>query len=167
MAAANSPTPVDPPREGLPCLDPSGLRARLEEEISRAVRQSTALSCLLVRIEGDPALGGDGGRRLQEQALAYVAAALAKQLRRFDRIGHDRPNELVVVLPGADGRRGEIVARRALGRMRAVKLEVGGERRSLRVAVGIGAWTQGVNAEELLARARLAALMGRGEQSQS
>ncbi len=44
------------------------------------------------------------------------------------------------MLPGADGPRGEIVARRVLERLRAIKVEVDGERQPLRIAVGLAAW---------------------------
>ena len=62
-----------------------------------------------------------------------------------------------MLLPGADGPRGEIVARRALERLRAIKVEAGGQRRPLRVSVGIAAWQGDVGGEELLAQTRAAA----------
>jgi GGDEF domain-containing protein len=78
-------------------------------------------------------------------------------LRRFDRVGHAAEGELLVVLPGADERRGEIVARRALGRLHAVKIEVDGQRHPLRISMGIAAWRTGLTSEQLLSQTRLAA----------
>ena len=59
------------------------------------------------------------------------------------------------MLPGADGPRGEIVARRVLDRLRAIKVEADGMRRPLRVSVGLAAWREDLSGEELLARRAL------------
>ena len=42
-------------------------------------------------------------------------------------------------------------------RLRAIKVEAGGERRPLRVSVGLAAWREDVGGEELLAQTRAAA----------
>jgi len=147
------------------CLSPSELAMRLDEEISRAGRHRTALSCLLVSIDDVHELARAHGEELPGRALAYLGAALGRQLRRFDRVGRSAEGELLVVLPGADERRGEIVARRALGRLHAVKIEVEGVRSPLRISVGIAAWREGWTAEQLLAQTRVAARCGRSEES--
>ncbi|HEV2998431.1 MAG TPA: hypothetical protein VGX16_04945, partial [Solirubrobacteraceae bacterium] len=92
------------------------------------------------------------------------------EVRCFDRVGppavdgtggpgeRERPgHELLVVLPGADRPRAEIVARRLLGRVRAIKVEARGERHAMRVSIGIAAWREGLSSRELLAAARAAA----------
>lgn len=146
-------TPTGPPG----CLSSPELAARLDEEVNRAGRHHTALSCLLVSLDDVEHLAQTHGEELPAQALAYLGAALGRELRRFDRIGHAAEGELLVVLPGADERRGEIVARRALGRLHAVKIEVEGKRRPLRISMGIAAWHEGLTAEQLLSQTRLAA----------
>jgi GGDEF domain-containing protein len=100
------------------------------------------------------------GQELPAQALAYLGEALIRQLRRFDRVGQAAEGELLVVLPGADERRAEIVARRALGRLHSVKVEVQGKREPLRISVGIAAWREGLEAEHLLSQTRIAAQRG-------
>lgn len=139
-----------------PCdaSDAAELLVRLDEEISRAQRQRTALSCLLVGLDRER-LGEDHGEQLSEQALAYMACALTRQLRRFDRVGRLSAGELLVLLPGADGPRAEIVARRALRRLRAVKVELDGRRHTIAVAIGLVTWSEGVSAVQMLARTRL------------
>jgi diguanylate cyclase (GGDEF)-like protein len=139
------------------CLSAGDLAERLEEEINRAGRHGTPLSCLLVAIEDLKELAARHGRELPEQALAYAGPALLRELRRFDRVGRPSDTELLVVLPGADGPRGEIVARRVIDRLRAIKIEAGGVRRPLRVSVGLAAWHEDLNGEQLLAQARAAA----------
>ena len=91
-----------------------------------------------------------------------MGEALRRELRRFDRVGRPSEGELAVLLPGADGPRGEIVARRALARLRAIKVEADGERRPLRVSVGLAAWREDVGGEELMAQTRAAARRGHG-----
>ncbi|MFI5010701.1 MAG: GGDEF domain-containing protein [Solirubrobacterales bacterium] len=135
----------------------------MEEEINRAGRHGTPLSFLLVVIDNLEELSRDHGSELPEQVLAYVAKALPRQLRRFDRIGMPSEGELLVVLPGADGPRGEIVARRVLDRMRTIKVEAEGARQPLRVSVGLAVWQEDLGSEEMLARTRAAAQRGSGE----
>jgi diguanylate cyclase (GGDEF)-like protein len=141
----------------LACLSAAALADRLEEEINRAGRHGTPLSCLLVAIEDLAELASRHGRELPEQALAYAGPALLRELRRFDRVGRPSDTELLVVLPGADGPRGEIVAKRVIDRLRAIKIETDGVRRPLRVSVGLAAWREDLDGEQLLAHTRAAA----------
>lgn len=145
------------PRSPRECLAASELSGRLDEEIARAERHRTPLSCLLVSIDDIERLASVPGADLPARALAYLGAALERQLRRFDRVGRPAAGELLIVLPGADERRAEMVARRALGRLHAVKLELDGARRPLHVSIGIAQWQEGLGVRELIERARLAA----------
>jgi diguanylate cyclase (GGDEF)-like protein len=161
------------PRSDLPstgsheCLAPTALSERLEEEIKRAERHGTPLSCLLVVVENLDEMAREHGGELREQTLSYIAGALRRELRGFDRIGRPSPHELLLVLPGADGPRGEIVARRVLDRVRAIKVEASGTRRPLRVSVGLAAWRDGSSAEDLLGHTRSASRGVNGEETPS
>src|SRR5208282_5021838 len=84
------------------------------------------------------------------------AGVIASALRRFDAIGLASEHELLVVLPGADSARAEVVARRALERVRAIKIEAQGARTPLHTAVGLAAWQDGMSAGEVLDSARAA-----------
>jgi two-component system, cell cycle response regulator len=157
MVASHSQNSTRTQRDPRDCLAPAELAARLDEEVSRAARHRTPLSCLLVSLDDVEQLAQTHGESMPAQALAYLGGALGHQLRCFDRVGYASDGELLVVLPGADERRGEIVARRALGRLHAVKIEIEGERRSLRISMGIAAWRAGLSGEQLLSQTRLAA----------
>lgn len=157
MAAKDFQQSTAPRRGPRDCLSSVELALRLDEEVSRAERHHTALSCLLVSLDEVEHLSRTHGEELPGQALAYLGAALGCELRHFDRIGHAADGELLVVLPGADEQRGEIVARRALGRFHAVKIEVDGKRQPLRISMGISAWRKGLSGEQLLLQTRLAA----------
>jgi GGDEF domain-containing protein len=134
-----------------PDLASSPLRGRLEEEVNRAGRSGGALACLLFSIEDLLELRRAHGGLLAERAAAYVELTLRGELRNFDRVSRASPGALLVVLPGADGPRGEIVARRLLSRLRAVKVDASGTRRPLRYAVSLVPWRDGTSALALLA----------------
>ncbi|HEX7610078.1 MAG TPA: diguanylate cyclase [Solirubrobacteraceae bacterium] len=164
MAARDSHASAQGPQQGeIQPLPPAALLARLDEEISRAERHGTNLSCLLVMIDNLEEMAREHGSDLPEQTLAYVAAAIRRELRRFDRIGRPSAGELLIVLPGADGPLGEIVAKRVLGRMRTIKLESDGARRPLEVSLGLAAWNSEMVTEDLLERSRAAASRRNGE----
>jgi diguanylate cyclase (GGDEF)-like protein len=146
-----------------PPLDAAALAVRLDEEIGRAERQGTKLSCLLVVFDNLDEMSREHGGGLAEQTVAYVADALARELRRFDRVGRPGGRELVVLLPGTDSMLGEVVARRLLERIHTIKVESRGTRRPLQIAVGLAAWRAPMSAVELLAQARRAAQRQNGD----
>jgi len=161
MAASDhDPISHPPSATEVECLSSEALGARMQEEINRAGRHGTPLACLLVTIGNLEELSREHGSELPERTLAYVGRAMRPQLRDFDRIGRPSDHELLVLLPGADGPRGEIVARRVLDRLRTIKIEVAGERRPLRIAVGLAAWRESLGVSDLLAETRAAARRG-------
>lgn len=170
MAASDTNPRSDRPAQvGADCLAPDALRARLEEEIGRAERHGTLLSCLLVVIEDLDQIAREHGSELCEQTVEYVAGALRRELRSFDRVGRIQAggrgsdSELLIILPGADSPRGEIVARRALERLGTIKLETQGARRPLHVSIGLAAWRRELSADALLTHARAAMRSVNGE----
>jgi diguanylate cyclase (GGDEF)-like protein len=165
MAASDPHPRSDPLPAGRGWLSAQALSERLEEEIDRAGRHDTPLSCLLVVVDNLEELSRAHGRDLPERMFPYLAKALGRELRRFDRIGRPSDSELLLLLPGADGPRGEIVARRMLDRLRTIKLEAEGVRQPLRVSVGLAAWRKDVSGAELLTQTRTATRPELGEDS--
>jgi diguanylate cyclase (GGDEF)-like protein len=164
MAASDTNPRSDPPStEGFACLSATALAERLDEEIGRAERHGTQLSCLLMVIENLEEMAGEYGEELAEQTLEYVGGALRRELRRFDRIGRPAERQLLILLPGAGSPQGECVGRRVLERVGTIKVEVRGSRRPLRVSIGLAEWYKDTSAEDLLARARAATHAGRNE----
>jgi diguanylate cyclase (GGDEF)-like protein len=165
MAASDSTPRTSPAAAGIfDWPGPPELEERLEEEISRAERHGTGLSCLMVVVDNLEEMGAEHGGELREQTLVYIAGALRRELRSFDRVGMPAEHELLIVLPGADGPRGEMVARRVLERLRAIKVEARGQREPLRVSVGLAPWRPDTTPAMLLDRARAAAARrGNGE----
>jgi diguanylate cyclase (GGDEF)-like protein len=142
--------------DGPSYLAAAQLSARLDEEIHRAERHGTPLSCLLLVIDNMQEIAREYDSALPEQTLAYVGEALARELRDFDRIGRPSDHELMIVLPGADEPHGEIVARRILERLRTIKVEAQGQRRPLRVSLGLASWRKDASGVDLLERTRAA-----------
>jgi diguanylate cyclase (GGDEF)-like protein len=166
MAASDTDSGSDPAWEGQAENSSAlALRERLAEEIDRAGRDGTALSCLLLRIEDLEELRSRYGSELPDQALDYVEGTLRQELRRSDRVGRPGHGELLVVLPGAAGPQAEIVARRVLERLRTVKVEADGRRSPLRISVAIAVWRAELSCEDLLARTRTAAILSSGNGS--
>ncbi len=164
MAASSPNPPSDPPsQDSAGYLSASELGERIEEEIGRAERHGTRLACLLVVIENLDEMEREHGSQLSEQTLAYLGGTLRRELRRFDRVGRPGEHELLILLPGADSPRGEVVGRRVLERVSAIKVETDGERRPLRISLGLAAWSRDTSADQLLARARAATRVGNGE----
>ncbi|MHB1539671.1 MAG: GGDEF domain-containing protein [Solirubrobacteraceae bacterium] len=155
-AAAPSPSPS-------PSLPASHLLARIDEEIARASRQRSGLCCLLVQVVNLPELLALHGEAFAAHALEHVSEVLRVELRRYDRVGQPLADELVIVLPGATRAQGEAVARRALRRLRAIKVEIERVRQPLTVSIGIAAWTEPWSAGRLVEEARVAAAPSRCE----
>jgi diguanylate cyclase (GGDEF)-like protein len=146
-------------------LTGTALSERLEEEISRAERHGTELSCVLVSVDNLEEMAQEHGGQLFEQTLGYVAAALSAELRRFDRVGRPEEGGVLVVLPGADDMRGEIVARRLLSRLQTIKVESRGSRRSLEVTLAVAAWRADMSGDELIRRTQQASRTPNGEEN--
>lgn len=165
MAASEPTSSSRPPSGGtIDWPDAPELRERLDEEIGRSERYGTPLSLLLVVVENLDEIAREHGDELREQTLAYIAGALHRELRSFDRIGIASQRELAILLPGADGPRGEMVARRMIDRLRAIKVEAAERREALRISVGLASWRPECTSQFLLERARAAAARaGNGE----
>jgi diguanylate cyclase (GGDEF)-like protein len=157
MAACDPQLTPRLPKRPITCLSASAWADRLEEEIYRAGRHGTPLSCLLLRLDGFKEIVQIYGKEMSEQAVKHVDWALRNEFRHFDRLGRSGESEFLVLLAGADGLRGEIVARRVLNRLHAIKIEVGALRRPLRISVGIAAWRTGQSGPELVAQTQAAA----------
>ncbi|HMD52354.1 MAG TPA: GGDEF domain-containing protein [Solirubrobacteraceae bacterium] len=157
--AARDPDPSSetPPEGTLGRGSAAALGERLEEEIARAERHGTDLSCLLIAIENLDEIALEHGSDLPERTLAYVTEALRRELRSFDRVGRCGERELLILLPGTSGPLGEVVARRVLARVATIKVEEHATRRALVVSAGLATWTPDSSAAELLTRARTGA----------
>ncbi len=144
-------SPRDPRTD---CLDPGGLWAALEEEITRGERQGASLTCLVVTLDDLALISERYGASLRAQTLRHVGATLRAELRRLDRIGSLNEGEFVILLSGTGATGAELTARRLLSRLNAVKLESGGARHPMRVAIGLAERRSPADGVQLVRAAR-------------
>jgi diguanylate cyclase (GGDEF)-like protein len=124
------------------------MRRRLDEEIGRAMRTDSPLSCLLLDLDDFKLMNDRHGHPAGDAMLRGVTAALVGEFRAFDRVARYGGDEFVVILPNADLAAATAAASRALMCLRAVAVEG-----ALGVSASVGAaqWRSPMTTDELLA----------------
>ena len=139
------------------------MRRRLDEEIGRATRAGSPLSCMLIDLDDFKLVNDRHGHQAGDAMLREVVQALVGEFRAFDRVARYGGDEFVVILPNADLRSAAAAATRALERMRAVPAldaEPG-----ISASIGVAQWHAPMSTDELLEAcdAGPAALQARGQ----
>jgi len=130
------------------CMNHRAMRRRLEEEIDRASRAGSPLSCILIDLDDFKRVNDDHGHQAGDAVLRQVVQALVGEFRAFDRVARYGGDEFVVILPNADLRSAAAAANRALERMRAVPT-VGSES-GISASIGVAQWRAPMGVDELL-----------------
>jgi GGDEF domain-containing protein len=84
------------------CMNHRAMRRRLDEEIVRATRSGSPLSCLLVDLDDFKLVNDRHGHQAGDAMLREVVRALVGEFRAFDRVARYGGDEFVVILPNAD-----------------------------------------------------------------
>jgi diguanylate cyclase (GGDEF)-like protein len=114
------------------------LQARLGEEIARSQREHSSLSCLVADVDRLQALNDELGYGAGDRALQELAARIESQVRASDAAARIGSDAFAVVLPGTDAPRAAPLAQRILAAVRSGPVDAGGgQRRDLRVSIGI------------------------------
>lgn len=143
------------------CMNHRAMRRRLDEEIGRATRAGSPLSCLLIDLDDFKLVNDLHGHQAGDAVLREVVQALVGEFRAFDRVARYGGDEFVVILPNADLRDAAAAASRALERMRAVAAP-GGET-GISASIGVAQWHAPMNTDELLEACDLALLRSKRE----
>ncbi len=117
------------------CMNRRAMGRRLHEEIGRAMRTGSPLSCLLVDLDNFKLVNDNQGHQAGDDVLREVGQALVGEFREFDRVARYGGDEFVVILPNAGLDSAASAAARALARLQALP---GGESDTRRAETGIG-----------------------------
>ena len=122
------------------------MRRRLDEEIGRAMRTGTPLSCLLLDLDDFKLVNDQEGHPAGDALLREVVQALVKEFLAFDRVARYGGDEFVVILPNAPLESAAAAAARALERLQS--LTAG---RGVSASIGAAQWQPRMSTDELLA----------------
>jgi len=84
------------------CMNHRAMRRRLDEEIGRATRAGSPLSCILIDLDDFKLVNDQHGHQAGDAVLREVVQALVGEFRAFDRVARYGGDEFVVILPGAN-----------------------------------------------------------------
>ncbi len=131
-------------------------RARLDEEVKRAGRYGTPLTCVMADMDHLKPLNDELGHAAGDRAIAAVADVVRTELRETDFASRYGGDEFVVLLPHTTPSEGRVFAERVCKRLRETTLEVTGKRLALAASFGVADLGPGAPdeaAEEMVRRA--------------
>jgi diguanylate cyclase (GGDEF)-like protein len=130
------------------CMNHRAMRRRLDEEIGRAARTGSPLSCLLMDLDNFKLVNDRHGHQAGDAVLREVVHALVGEFRAFDRVARYGGDEFVVILPNADLESATHAATRALERLLALpSLDAGS---GVSASIGVAQWQAPMATDELL-----------------
>jgi diguanylate cyclase (GGDEF)-like protein len=143
------------------CMNHRAMRRRLDEEIARALRAGSPLSCLLIDLDDFKLVNDRHGHPAGNEVLRAVVHALVGEFREFDRVARYGGDEFVVILPNADLRSAAAAAARALDRLMAVPSphDEGG----ISASIGVAEWRAPMTTDDLLEASDMALLRSKRE----
>jgi diguanylate cyclase (GGDEF)-like protein len=134
-------------------------RARLDEEVKRARRYRTPLTCVMADMDHLKPVNDSLGHAAGDRAIAAVAAVIRGELRETDFGARYGGDEFVLLLPHTSGDDGRILAERICARLRETVLEASGRGVPLGASFGVACLAHDApEAAEALVRSADAAL---------
>src|SRR5512137_784051 len=112
-------------------------RGRLDDEVRRARRYGTSLTCIIAVMDHLKPVNDAFGHAAGDRAIAAVAEVLRSQLRATDMGARYGGDEFVLLLPHTNAADGRILADRLCARLASTELPVGDRRVSLRASFGV------------------------------
>jgi len=135
-------------------------RARLEEEVKRARRYRTALTCIMADMDHLKPVNDGLGHAAGDRAIAAVAGVIRGELRETDFGARYGGDEFVLLLPHTDAEEGRVLAERICSRLRESALEIAGRHVQVGASFGVASLDEvgGDGAGDALVRAADTAL---------
>ena len=131
------------------CMNHRAMRRRLDEEIGRAARAGSPLSCLLIDLDDFKLVNDRHGHQAGDAVLREVVQALVGEFRAFDRVARYGGDEFVVILPNAALESATAAATRALERLQTLSSEdsLGA---GVSASIGVAQWQPAMTTDALL-----------------
>jgi diguanylate cyclase (GGDEF)-like protein len=143
------------------CMNHRAMRRRLHEEIGRAMRTGSPLSCLLIDLDNFKLVNDDQGHQAGDRVLHEVGQALVGEFRAFDRVARYGGDEFVAILPNADLESAAAAAARALQRLLAISSR--NATPGVGASVGVAQWHAPMGTDALLRACDTALLRSKRE----
>jgi diguanylate cyclase (GGDEF)-like protein len=142
-------------------LNHGAMQVRLREEIARAQRDGTVLSCVILDLDDFKQVNDSRGHQAGDALLRGVADLLRAELRPYDQVARYGGDEFVLLLPGSDEEAACQVAERVRDAVAAEA--VPGSRLELAGAcsLGVAQWHEPLDAAALLEHADRALLLAK------
>lgn len=114
------------------------LHARLKEELSRAQRQGSGLTCLIIDLDRFKHINDQHGHLAGDVALREAAQRVDAQIRGSDAAARFGGDEFVVLAPGISREQAAVLAERIRVAVSGSPLDLGnGTRITLTVSIGV------------------------------
>ncbi len=135
-------------------------RARLDDEVKRARRYRTPLTCVMADMDQLKPVNDELGHAAGDRAIAAVAAVIRGELRETDFGARYGGDEFVLLLPHTGADEGRVLAERICARLKETALELFGRRIHLGASFGVACLPEDADdaAAEALVRTADAAL---------
>jgi diguanylate cyclase (GGDEF)-like protein len=112
-------------------------RARLAEEVKRARRYRTPLTCVMADMDNLKPVNDSLGHSAGDRAIAALASVIRSQLRETDFGARYGGDEFVLLLPHTDRDEGRVLAERICARLKTTALEVSGRHIAIGASFGV------------------------------